>query len=847
MEASLTCAVCLELLDEPVTLPSCSHNFCKKCVTEWASARRPVSEAAAPGPRPLVCPLCQKPCPLAHGGRVTDLPVNSTLAQVVELFKVGERPPGPSSPWGRACGQHPGMSSQLFCRSCCFVGCGLCVVNDHQGVFHSIGSLDSAYQEEKLAFYCSLKQLRTTDEELKKKISSNSNANESEATIIETEFEKISQVLEMRKKQLLEKLERQRNMKEHQIWKKMDNNKNTIENYLQECEKLIDEVDPQRFLEVACDLNKRVKSHLELMHLASSSEKEPEFKNKQVCSKAVIKEILALELTEVDLDNATDFPNGRNKDLNGKFVFKTASKKWKLSKDCRSFNYHPVLGSDVLQNGQICFTRFMSISFTEKFENMSHEELRLQYYEIHQKDACDQKTESFSENPSSSMSSVPKFAKKKTKSPKKMHFSSQTQERLAPTSDSDICNRKGLVANSDFPALNLDFGFGTRVQSNEKTQLPSLKNFAAIPAKSFVSSFVSPRPAAAELPLTASKPNDSEGKGSTSTWSASNSASAPTTSPPSVFTFSKCKTQPHKEAHQDGCDKATSDCLMIVDSETPETSVGADPDSATPGTSLPFGFQTCLGSRQKSLFPPSPSSSTTRTSEPPAQGSLAFRWGSQMKGTVITVGAEKNSRQTEPAGGVCDPNAKVMDSAAAAAGLFTGRAVHNDSFVSLFSRSCDLDSKFPGFPFSFKPLASPQVTSAGVGAETNLTHGKNQSVDPKSPLPKCSVSVSPGALSSSMACQEAGVPNTAVNFQGKPNFLFQSVIFGSPVGTFPHTAAQRKLGTEKMYRKVAANSSPPDDLKGVSSVQPQNAKCPTVSEVAEERAFKGASPKEDSQ
>lgn len=71
--------------------------------------------------------------------------------------------------------------------------------------------------------------------------------------VIKSEFGNISNAWEMRKKQLLDDLESQKKnkAKEYEIWKQMkETHRKTIENFLQDCEKLIDECDPQRFLEV---------------------------------------------------------------------------------------------------------------------------------------------------------------------------------------------------------------------------------------------------------------------------------------------------------------------------------------------------------------------------------------------------------------------------------------------------------------------------------------------------------------------------------------------------------------------------------------------------------------------
>lgn len=76
---------------------------------------------------------------------------------------------------------------------------------------------------------------------------------QNEEELIETEFEKVYNALATRKKELLKNLESQkkRKEKEHLIWKNMkEAHRKTVENILIDCENLLDECDPQHFLEV---------------------------------------------------------------------------------------------------------------------------------------------------------------------------------------------------------------------------------------------------------------------------------------------------------------------------------------------------------------------------------------------------------------------------------------------------------------------------------------------------------------------------------------------------------------------------------------------------------------------
>ncbi|XP_053109100.1 uncharacterized protein LOC128326390 isoform X3 [Hemicordylus capensis] len=439
MEASLTCAVCLSLLEEPVTLPPCSHNFCRACVVECLSQARGAAAAAAAEPSPATsaasrqasrgrdqplqdggqgssdrasrrgggaavtvsCPLCRKLCSLPWDGGATALPVNTTLAEVVKLFRVGSHvKAGQEASEAAACSssalapqlaalgvfckKHPGRSLQLYCRKCHRGGCGQCVSEEHRGIFHSVGPIDAVYQEEKLAFFSHLKKIRMVHQKLMTEITTCPNnegaALQNEEEIIKTEFEKISHALETKKKQLLEDLESQkkRKEKEFQIWKRMKEvHRKTVENVLDDCEKLVDECDPQSFLETACSLNQRMKTQLDLMQMASSHENQSKCKQMHMDAKSVVNDILALQLTAVNLDSVKDIPGDSEP------VLTSTENKLEEHKE-KQDTFHPVAGENTfLNNGRSIRTQYMSLSATTKFGRMSHEEARYNYYLAH--------------------------------------------------------------------------------------------------------------------------------------------------------------------------------------------------------------------------------------------------------------------------------------------------------------------------------------------------------------------------------------------------------------------------------------------------------------------------------
>ncbi|XP_009328986.1 PREDICTED: uncharacterized protein LOC103922559 [Pygoscelis adeliae] len=271
-----------------------------------------------------------------------------------------------------------------MCRQ---AGCGQCVSEEHQGIFHSVNLIDTVYQEEKLTFFSSLKKMRIINEKLMNEISSQPNDTDmmlnNDAEIIALEFGEIFKTLEMKKRQLLEDVENQRSKKakEFQIWKKMkETHKKTIENFLKDCEKLVHECDPQRFLEVACGLNTRMKTQLDLMNIASSYEKPPEYTQKKMDIKPVVNEILALKLMPVNVGVVKDLPSGGSENSTQNTLFKNNIKQWQDQKNIPN-TFLPVAGQEeALADGSRISTRLMSISEMSAFQNMSHEELRYKYY-----------------------------------------------------------------------------------------------------------------------------------------------------------------------------------------------------------------------------------------------------------------------------------------------------------------------------------------------------------------------------------------------------------------------------------------------------------------------------------
>ena len=84
----VTCAICLELLDDPKSMP-CLHTYCKKCLME-ALAKRP-HDPDLPQDRPAInCPLCRAEVTLPDKG-IEGLPSNFSATCLVETVQLQDK------------------------------------------------------------------------------------------------------------------------------------------------------------------------------------------------------------------------------------------------------------------------------------------------------------------------------------------------------------------------------------------------------------------------------------------------------------------------------------------------------------------------------------------------------------------------------------------------------------------------------------------------------------------------------------------------------------------------------------------------------------------------------------
>ncbi|XP_021379901.1 tripartite motif-containing protein 54-like isoform X2 [Mizuhopecten yessoensis] len=132
LEEELSCPICLELYQDPVSLP-CQHNFCRECLNIHIQQHRDTSTAEG---TQFHCPSCRCAVNLKDQ-LISRLPKNCVLANIISRFQSSK----PESTDSEAGSRHENQgvvcqvhrkSLSVFCNTCDQALCTKCLV-DHQG------------------------------------------------------------------------------------------------------------------------------------------------------------------------------------------------------------------------------------------------------------------------------------------------------------------------------------------------------------------------------------------------------------------------------------------------------------------------------------------------------------------------------------------------------------------------------------------------------------------------------------------------------------------------------------------------------------------------------------------
>ena len=263
----VTCSICLELLDDPKSMP-CLHTYCKKCLME-ALAKRP-SDPDLPRDRPAInCPLCRAEVGLSDQG-IEALPTNFSAIRLVETVqlqdKLGQnvapkcdgckentaiasccecggvflcpichkahqnlsitknhhyvllneftKSPNPASVSNKSplCQKHPQELLKLYCQDCELLVCRDCVLVTHKT--HNYNFVDDIAEKERKwlndVTLCEIEQTLTSVsqaigevQQMQKKVQAKNNES---ITRLDKTFEDIAAIMENRKQILLQKI-----------------------------------------------------------------------------------------------------------------------------------------------------------------------------------------------------------------------------------------------------------------------------------------------------------------------------------------------------------------------------------------------------------------------------------------------------------------------------------------------------------------------------------------------------------------------------------------------------------------------------------------------------------------
>ncbi|XP_052011711.1 tripartite motif-containing protein 30A-like isoform X8 [Apodemus sylvaticus] len=143
IKEEVTCAICLELLKEPVSA-DCNHSFCRACITfNYESNRNTEGEGN--------CPVCRVPYTFGN------LRPNRHVANIVERLKGFKSIPEEEQKVN-VCEQH-GEKLQLFCRKDMMAICWLCERSqEHRG--HQTALVEEVKNEYKEKLQAALQKMR---------------------------------------------------------------------------------------------------------------------------------------------------------------------------------------------------------------------------------------------------------------------------------------------------------------------------------------------------------------------------------------------------------------------------------------------------------------------------------------------------------------------------------------------------------------------------------------------------------------------------------------------------------------------------------------------------------------
>ncbi|XP_029800496.1 E3 ubiquitin-protein ligase TRIM38 [Suricata suricatta] len=225
MREEATCAICLLLMAEPVSI-SCGHSYCRPCITDFFENLRRESPSTSVFP----CPQCRAPF------RLASLRPNRQLGSLIEAIKeMGQ---------DLSCEEH-GEFLHVFCEDEGQLICWRCERSpQHQG--HDTAVIEDVCQSYRERLQSAVTNLRELDEECTKlkaltrnQMSEWNEKIESQKQRIQAEFENLQSFLHEEERSYLWRLEKEK----EQTLQRLVDNETTLKQKSQELKRHILELE----------------------------------------------------------------------------------------------------------------------------------------------------------------------------------------------------------------------------------------------------------------------------------------------------------------------------------------------------------------------------------------------------------------------------------------------------------------------------------------------------------------------------------------------------------------------------------------------------------------------------
>ena len=218
LEEQLSCAICLDIYNEPKVL-QCSHEYCRACLVKLV-VRNDQGELVLP------CPTCRKPTlipPNGVSGLQPAFRINCLL-EIYDSFKEVKDPAekiksdtthpiASKKALTDNCSDHADKERELYCETCGDLVCIKCLLQGGKHFTHDCHPLDEAFERYKQEMVLSLKPMEeklVTINEILARIEVRYNEVSDQGTAVEETiydtFGRLQDILEVRKTELVSKL-----------------------------------------------------------------------------------------------------------------------------------------------------------------------------------------------------------------------------------------------------------------------------------------------------------------------------------------------------------------------------------------------------------------------------------------------------------------------------------------------------------------------------------------------------------------------------------------------------------------------------------------------------------------